>query len=433
MQSILRYCLSNLHVLHQQFLHFIATNSVERKTNLLFRHHKKILVSLFMNFLFVVVCKAQTEEATPQKDLIDIGRKLFYKAAARSDTNTQKRVYFSFLPTGSSNGVPGAVFITSTTAGFYLGDPQKTFISTITFAPYWNFKSRFGLPLRSNIWLKNNVMTIQGDTRFLVYPQLTYGLNGGASSSDRILLNAKYIRFYQSALFRIKTYLFAGIGYNLDNHLDIETNSGANIKTVTTYPFGTATDFNSISSGFNLNLLYDTRNNLLNPLPGSYINIVYRYNPIFMGSDNTWQSLYVDLRKYVSLSKSRHQLFAFWMYYWTTLSGNTPYLDLPSIGWDPYNRSGRGIPQGRFRGQHLLYGEAEFRSNITDDGLLGFVLFGNLNAVTQPQTYNFVYFHPAEGFGLRMKFNKRSNTNIALDFARSSGFHTISFNLGEAF
>jgi hypothetical protein len=391
----------------------------------------RLIFFLFFSCLFTRFAVAQTVDSIPQKDLIDIGRNLFYKAPKRTDTNTQKKIYFSFLPTGYAGDAPGAVFITSTTAGFYLGEPKNTYISTVTFAPYWNFQSRFGLPLRSNIWLKNNTMTIQGDTRFMVYPQFTYGLNSGAPSSDKILLNAQYIRFYQSALLRIKPYLFAGVGYNLDSHLDIETNQGTTIKNVTT-PYGTGADFTSLSSGYNVSLLYDTRNNLLNPLPGSYINIVYRDNPAILGSNN-WQSIYIDLRKYVSISQTRHQLFALWTYYWTTLSGSTPYLDLPSIGWDPYNRSGRGIPQSRYRGQHLWYGEAEFRSDITDDGLLGFVIFANINTVAQPQTYNFVYFHPAEGFGLRLKFNKRSNTNIALDFARSSGFHTINFNLGEAF
>lgn len=276
-------------------------------------------------------------------------------------------------------------------------------------------------------------MTIQGDIRLLVYPQYTYGLNSKTPPTERVLLNSQYIRFYQSILYKIEPYFFAGMGYNLDSHLDIETNRGIYIKNITTYPFGTKADFNSFSSGYNISLLYDTRNNLLNPLPGGYVNVIYRNNPKFLGSNNNWQSLYIDLRKYATLSKLRHQLFAFWTYYWTTLTPGTPYLDLPSVGWDPYNRSGRGIPQSRYRGQHLLYGEAEFRSNITRNGLLGFVLFANVNSVAQPQTYSFTYFHPAEGFGLRLKFNKKSNTNIAIDYAFSKGYHGLNLNLGEAF
>lgn len=393
-----------------------------------------ILNYIFLCHLFLIhPAGAQTKDTIPQKDLIDIGKSLFKSKLGPSSLHPQKKIYFSFLPTTISGQSTGSVFVTSTTAALYLGDPKTTFLSTVTFAPYWNFKSRFGLPLRSNIWLKNNLLTIQGDTRFLVYPQYTYGLNSRNPATDRVFLSSQFIRFYQSVLFRVKPYFFAGFGYNLDSHLDIETNTGTSIKTVTNYAYGTATDFNSFSSGYNISLLYDTRNNLLNPLPGGYLNIIYRNNPQFLGSNNNWQSLYIDVRKYISLNKKEHQLFAFWTYYWTTLSAGTPYLDLPSIGWDPYNRSGRGIQQSRYRGQHLLYGEGEFRSDLTDDGFLGFVLFANVSSVAEPQTYKFIYFHLAEGAGLRLKFNKNSNTNIAVDYAFSANYHGLSFNLGEAF
>lgn len=97
-------------------------------------------------------------------------------------------------------------------------------------------------------------------------------------------------------------------------------------------------------------------------LPGTYTNIVYRINPTFLGSDNYWNSLYVDVRKYIPLNpanKNQQNTLAFWSYFWTVLGGNPPYLDLPSIGWDPYNRSGEGFDQNRYRGKSLFYFESE--------------------------------------------------------------------------
>ena len=170
-------------------------------------------------------------------------------------------------------------------------------------------------------------------------------------------------------------------------------------------------------------------------MPGCYANIIYRYNSHMMGSNNDWQSLYVDLRKYISLnqgSKGKNVL-AFWGYYWTTLSKGTPYLDLPSIGWDLYNRSGRGIQQNRYRGQEMIYLESEYRRDITHDGLLGFVLFANANSVTEMQGRSFKYVNPACGAGLRIKFNKGSATNIAFDYGVSKYHHAFTLALGEAF
>lgn len=126
-------------------------------------------------------------------------------------------------------------------------------------------------------------------------------------------------------------------------------------------------------------------------------------------------------------------MLAFWTYYWTSLTPGTPYLDLPSIGMDPNQRSGRGIEQSRYRGQRLFYFETEFRREITRNGLLGFVLFTNINSVSQPNTNRFVYWNPAGGGGLRIKFNKKSDTNVGIDYGFSKGYSAVLINLGEAF
>jgi hypothetical protein len=64
---------------------------------------------------------------------------------------------------------------------------------------------------------------------------------------------------------------------------------------------------------------------------------------------------------------------------------------------------------------------------------LGFVLFANLHSVSEYHGNDFTYWHPAAGTGLRIKFNKISKTNIALDFAMSKDFAGIYLALGEAF
>ncbi|WP_317169426.1 BamA/TamA family outer membrane protein [Mucilaginibacter humi] len=157
---------------------------------------------------------------------------------------------------------------------------------------------------------------------------------------------------------QIKPYFFAGIGYNLDYYMDIESDNGSHttLNQFTDYFFGTKHNQNSFSSGPTVNLLYDTRNNSINPLPGWYANVIYRFSAAKLGSNDNWQSLYVDVRKYLLLSKGeRKNMLAFWTYYWTTLSPGSPYLNLPSIGNDPYQRSGRGIEQNRYRGESLFY------------------------------------------------------------------------------
>ncbi|EDM35116.1 hypothetical protein PBAL39_16581 [Pedobacter sp. BAL39] len=374
------------------------------------------------------------KDTARQTDLIDIGKALFKIRPQKIREQKDKRVYFSILPvSGAAPGGSGRALVTSTSAGIYLGPKRTTNLSSASFTPYWNFGNRFGLPLRNSIWLPDNTWLIQGDIRFLVYPQYTWGLGSG-SNDHRTLVDYNYIRFYQSALKRIKPYLFAGVGYHLDYHFNIHSDEpNVNLPEFTNYKYGTSR--NSFSSGISLNLLYDSRNNSINPLPGMYGNLVYRINPGFLGSNNSWSSVYLDVRKYIALNKTdrnQQNTLAFWSYLWTTLSSKTPYLDLPSTGWDPYNRSARGIDQNRYRGKTLLYLESEYRRDITDNGLLGFVTFANVNTVSGSGSFA-TSWHPAVGAGLRVKFNKGSGTNIGIDYGISKGYSAFTLGLGEAF
>jgi len=372
-----------------------------------------------------------------KKDIIDIGRSLLHQMPRPAST-AKRKIYFSILPVSTSIPGGGSAVFTSTTAGFFLGDRPTTYLSSISFTPYFNLKGRFGLPIRSNLWLNNNNWLIQGDTRLLVYPQYTWGLGGGQPESDRLLVNYNYFRFYQGVLKKITSYFFAGIGYNLDYYIDIENNDGNtpanNIANFTHYAVGTSPDKNSFSSGPGVILLYDTRKNDLNPIPGVYANLIYRYNAEALGTTEPWQSFYADFRKYVALTDGAPKnMLAFWVYYWTVLGTAAPYLELPAIGMDPYNRSGRGIQQNRYRGKSLIYFESEYRRDITQNGLLGLVLFANVNSAAQQQSDHFAYWNPAGGAGLRIKFNKKSDTNICIDYGVSKSFSTFIVGLGEAF
>nr|WP_294794758.1 BamA/TamA family outer membrane protein [uncultured Mucilaginibacter sp.] len=375
-------------------------------------------------------------DTTDKTDIIDIGRDLFNIRSKRTPDTAGKKIYFSILPVSSADAGPDRMLLTSTTGSFYLGSPQTTYISNVNFTPYLNFKGRYGLPIRSNIWLKNNMFNIQGDTRLMVYPQYTWGLGGGQPQDHKFLVDYKYIRFYQSIVKRITSYLYVGVGYNLDYYFDVDSDNGAStsFQQFTNYQYGTKANESSFSSGPSFNVLYDSRNNSLNPLPGWYGNFIYRVNYRSWGSSNNWNSLYIDVRKYHSLSDNgTKNMLAFWTYYWTSLTPLTPYLNLPAIGMEPGQRSGRGIAQNRYRGQALWYLEAEYRKDLTQNGLFGFVVFANINSASEVNSRAFKHFNPAAGAGLRIKYNKKSDTNIGLDYGVSQGLRSLMLSVGEAF
>ncbi|WP_246230138.1 hypothetical protein [Mucilaginibacter humi] len=97
-----------------------------------------------------------------KRDLIDIANSILHKKARSVADKDEKKLYFSFLPISSSAfESAGKTLIASTTAGFYLGNLRTTNLSSVNFTPYTNFTGRYGLPVRSSIWLKDNTFNIR--------------------------------------------------------------------------------------------------------------------------------------------------------------------------------------------------------------------------------------------------------------------------------
>lgn len=404
----------------------------------------------FLLLLFVFICLAVNNPLTAQdtiqninrradtvaeKDVIDIILGILKKDASKRGPTGEKhsgKLHLSGSPAIEYSLQTGLSFNVTGNIAFYTTDQTDANISSILVAPMFTQKQQFVVPLQSSIWTKGNLYNFIGDWRFLKYPEDTYGLGGYTKSADGYKLDYNYIRFYQFALRKIGNDLYAGLGYQLDYHY--------NIKELTP-PVGVITDFqrygfasSSRSSGLSLDFSYDTRRNSINPDPGFYSNIVFRQNMQWIGSDDNYNSLLIDVRKYLHPISGSRNILAFWSYNLFTLGGHPPYLDLPSTGWDTYSNTGRGYVQSRFRSRNMMDLEAEYRFGISRNGLIGGVIFANAQSYSEMGTNRFEVLQPGYGAGLRIKFNKFSRTNVCIDYG--FGLHGSSglfLNLGEVF
>jgi len=376
-----------------------------------------------------------TAALTRQKDAIDVLKKIFKADQKKVDSSRLKKKFqFSLIPVAGSVAGGGTAIATTFNAAFYTGNESTTSLSTITFTPWFTFTGKFVLPLRNLVWLPNDLLLWKGDTRFMIYPQYTWGIGGNTNPDNKTLLEYNYFRFYHSFLKKVGRKVLIGAGYNLDNHFNISLEKDSTtLNKIPFFDYGDDFKKSTISSGPVINFLIDSRRNSVNPPGGAYLAVDYRFNPQFMGSTFDWQSVFIDARKYFSFDKHRQNILAFWSYYWAVTNGKPPYLDLPSIGWDYYSRSGRGFQQNRHRGRGLFNFESEYRKDISQNGFWGFVVFANIHSVTEYEGNNFEYWHPAVGAGLRIKFNKISRTNIGIDIATSKDYTGVYFALGEAF
>jgi len=107
---------------------------------------------------------------------------------------------------------------------------------------------------------------------------------------------------------------------------------------------------------------------------------------------------------------------------------------LPSTGWDDQYNTGRGYIQSRFRAKQMVYGEAEYRFGITNNGFLGAVLFANVQSFSKNISNQLNVLAPGFGTGIRLKLNKNSNTNLCVDYGFGlNGSRGVFLNLGEVF
>jgi hypothetical protein len=184
-------------------------------------------------------------------------------------------------------------------------------------------------------------------------------------------MDFRLIRLYETVYFETAHDVLIGLGYHLDYYFDIFDKNAANGLPS---PFLAYNDGRTITkthaSGLSLNLLTDTRDNPINATAGSTAGPASGCSPSGSAAMDDWQSLEAELRIYPPLGKSGRSRLALWEYAWLTL-GRPPYLNLPAIGWDYNNRTGRAYTQGRIRATNLIYSEAEYRDHAITERDVG--------------------------------------------------------------
>src|SRR5262249_61798289 len=80
------------------------------------------------------------------------------------------------LPVIGSNPTQGALIGVAAILGIYLGDPKTTTISNVSANILYTTKNQFLSGINSVLMLSDNSWQLQGDWRFLIFNQDTFGL-----------------------------------------------------------------------------------------------------------------------------------------------------------------------------------------------------------------------------------------------------------------
>ncbi len=404
---------------------------------------------LFVFFQSNVIAQntPDSEELCPVKSLPEI----FKKKDSILVLKPKKDNFFLIIPIIGSQPATGFSygFVSQYT---FKGKKMNDKYSSVNLGATHTEKKQLLINAKNSVMLNQNSIFLSGDWRFYIFSQANYGLGSDIippSFRDKDFdlstlkepMDYNYFKFHQTASWEVKNNYYVGAGVHLDwyttitdNNLDVAAGQFTNH-----YNYSQKYDFNEneyFVNGLSLNLLYDSRDNQINTNRGMFANINYRYNPALTRSQHASSVLFMEYRYFLPLSKQNEQhVFSLWTTGQLVTTGDVPYLNLPSIGWDQRNRSGKGYVQGLLRGQKMAYLETEYRFPISCNQLISGTVFANFTSASDKdrEIRLFQYVQPAFGLGLRILIDKATRTNLVFNYALGRHSKAFYLNAGESF
>lgn len=368
-----------------------------------------------------------------------------------------RKLYLPVLPIVGYAPANGFIIGAGVAPAILLDSQRHTRLSHALANVQLTSRQQVNFNLRHFVYLSHDRWIFQGDWRVLFFSQPTYGLGirefaaafslnalplRQAANTDQQPMRFTYIRLYETALRQLRGSWYGGLGVSIDIHRDIEDellDTDASPPFLTShYLYARTQGFSPMqyqTAGLHARVVLDTRDNAINAYRGLLLDGTLRSNTTWLGSSSGSQQVNLEVRAYRRLG-THNQILAGWLWGQFLVGGKMPYLALPSIGWDTYNRSGRGYIQGRFRGESLLYSEMEYRFTLSRNGVLGGVTFLNATTVNNELAGDKLFHRLAMGYGggLRLKVNQETRTNLCMDFGfGANGSSGIYFGIQEVF
>lgn len=419
--------------------------------NTYFKHILKLAVLLLFTPLYL---NAQSESETNNSEIC--APKTIFEVFKKKDSiyivKPTKSNFFLVIPAIGSQPATG-FFFGGVAQYTFKGKQEADKYSVANLGIIYTLKKQWMINVKNNILLKNNRIFLSGDYRLYIFSQPNYGLGTDiipprrdrdpSFSIDSIAqsMDYNYFKFHQTASFEVRKNFYVGGGVNIDWYTNINDKEldVANGNLTYHYNYSQQHGFNNLEyflTGVSFNMVYDSRDNQVNSNRGWFTNVNYRFNPVLFDNQQYSNVLYTEFRQFIPLSrKNDRYILGIWAYGQFVTRGKVPYLNLPAIGWDQRSRSGEGYTQGLFRGDGLIYLSTELRFPITCNQMISGTVFTNFVTASNNDA-NTSLFHaiqPAAGIGLRILIDKKTRTNLIVDYAWGNSSKGFYLNAGETF
>jgi len=255
------------------------------------------------------------------------------------------------------------------------------------------------------------------------YHDYYFGRGNESSSHNRELVTYNLVGLENKIQRRAFAHekIFVGIEFRYLHYYQLELTDGGLLQTgkVTGYQGATAV-------GLGPTVTWDTRDNVVNPSKGFYIDLRTTVHSVGLGGNVNYHRMIADFRKYFDVVPSLRHVLAFQLN-GNFVRGDAPFKELAELGGF---RTMRGYYRGRFRDNYMTAFQAEYRVPVYR--WFGVVAFAGLGKVYDPNSVNFDGLHYSYGGGIRVQVSKRDKLNLRLDYGRGDPHYLGYFYVGFA-
>jgi outer membrane protein assembly factor BamA len=314
-----------------------------------------------------------------------------------------------------AGGVGGISYLRS------LEDRERGYPSTLFMNMIYTQNKQFILGFAPDLYLGEGKFHLIGSLFFKKYTEKFYGI-GPQTSKDweedfryrsfslKFSLQQKFLRNF-----------YGGVQFDFENSRITEKEPGGILDRE-----DIPGDNGGRVSGLGLVIVQDSRNNMFFPTGGTYLQLQASFFGRALGSEFKFQKYRIDCRQYVGVFSSHVLVFRMNTDF---SAGNVPFQWLPTLGGSSVMR---GYIQGRFRDRHAISLQAEYRVPLFWRlSAAGFVGCGDV--ADKLTSFKVREFKLNGGLGIRYRIDRRSGTNVRLDFGFAKGSFTVYAMINEAF
>jgi outer membrane protein assembly factor BamA len=280
----------------------------------------------------------------------------------------------------------------------------------------------------TTFWLQDK-LRIYADINFKEMPDHYWGVGydegfNTEKSDTTTAYTRTWWQFYPRFLWQFRKHLFLGplIDFNYTKGKEAS-------ERVQKDPYYSEFNDRPFNSGFGVVFQYDSRDIPVNAWKGAFVEVLLAMYGPYLGGDNAYQVLGIDLRKYWPIKREGRTIAA--QLRGRFSAGDVPYGEMSQPG-TPFDL--RGYTWGRYRDESMVYGIGEYRhmfrkkdGSLSPHGFVAWVGVGTLGETVE----KFGEWLPSIGLGYRLEVQPRMNLRIDIGFGKDTrGFY---FNFNEAY